>query len=168
MDPDMTTLTFTAWGRPVGQGNHVQSRWGATYEKTKGHAEWRAELIGAARAAMANPDTNGGRTWQALDGPVDVEITFYGPRANGHYGTGRNADTLKPSAPPYPLTGGGSRLALADIDKLCRSVLDALTLAEVIVDDSRVVDLTARKRYAAQPAGARAIIDVRPHEEPTP
>lgn len=34
-----------------------------------------------------------------------------------------------------------------DIDKLTRAVLDSLTQAEVIKDDSYVVDLTVRKNY---------------------
>lgn len=34
-----------------------------------------------------------------------------------------------------------------DIDKLTRAVLDSLTQAKVIEDDSNVVDLTVRKNY---------------------
>jgi len=35
-----------------------------------------------------------------------------------------------------------------DVDKLCRSVLDALSDSEIIEDDSRVVSLTAYKKWA--------------------
>jgi Holliday junction resolvase RusA-like endonuclease len=43
-----------------------------------------------------------------------------------------------------------------DIDKLTRSTLDALVQASVLTDDSIVVDLSARKRFAtiANPRGA--------------
>ena len=34
-----------------------------------------------------------------LDGPVSVTVDFYLPRPKSHYGTGRNAGALKPSAP---------------------------------------------------------------------
>lgn len=38
-----------------------------------------------------------------------------------------------------------------DIDKLARTILDALVAAGVLADDSAVHTLTARKRYAAGP-----------------
>ena len=47
---------------------------------------------------------------------------------------------IKPAAPKYPNRRQG------DIDKLCRSTLDALTLS-AIADDSQVVSLQARKFY---------------------
>jgi Holliday junction resolvase RusA-like endonuclease len=76
------------------------------------------------------------------DGPVAIDGHFYFARPKGHYGTGRNATQLKPSAPPYPTTR-----ANGDSDKLARAVLDAVT-GVVIRDDSQVVDLRIRKRYA--------------------
>lgn len=36
-----------------------------------------------------------------------------------------------------------------DIDKLCRSTLDALTVGKAIDDDARIIQLTASKTYAA-------------------
>ena len=55
-----------------------------------------------------------------LDGPVIVTVDFYLPRPKSHYGTGRNAGALKPSAPAEHLT-------MPDLDKLTRAVGDALT-----------------------------------------
>lgn len=76
----------------------------------------------------------------AISGPVAVRLTFRFKHLGSHYGTGRNSATLKPNAPTYVTT-------TPDIDKLCRLVLDALTIAGVIVDDSRVAVLRAEKVY---------------------
>lgn len=92
---------------------------------------WRSDVRIAALANGA----------ESIEGAVTVSITFYLPRPEGHYGTGRNAGTLKPSAPLYPAVK-------PDVDKLVRSTLDALTSAGVYTDDARVVDLHTGKRYA--------------------
>jgi Holliday junction resolvase RusA-like endonuclease len=91
------------------------------------------------------------RDWRALvatsmpsqtpiTGPVYVRLDFYMPRPKGHYGTGRNASALRPSAPSVPNTK-------PDIDKLVRACLDALT-GMAFRDDSQVAALSARKFYA--------------------
>ena len=57
---------------------------------------------------------------------------------------------------PYP-----DRQNDGDDDKYARALLDAMTLGQVYVDDSRVCDLVMRKRYAdGRPAGA--VVRVRP------
>lgn len=77
-------------------------------------------------------------------GPVSVDLIFYFTRPKNHYGTGRNASVLKPSAPAVPY---GSR---NDIDKLCRAVLDAMTEL-AFKDDGQVTTLLAKKKYASGP-----------------
>ena len=57
---------------------------------------------------------------QPLNGPVSLTLKFYMPRPKNHYGTGRNARTLKLSAPKY-------HTSTPDLDKLIRCVKDALT-----------------------------------------
>ena len=96
--------------------------------------------------------------WQAtghptLTGPVSVGVTFYLPRPKAHYGTGRNADALKPTAPEWPAV-------TPDVDKLCRSTLDGLTQAGAIEDDARVVFLTAAKAYVDTDHAAGASISI--------
>ena len=59
--------------------------------------------------------------------------------AKGHYGTGRNADQVKASAPPHPTTK-------PDATKLVRAVEDALT-GVIWRDDSQVVRQWASKVY---------------------
>jgi Holliday junction resolvase RusA-like endonuclease len=74
--------------------------------------------------------------------PVEVRLMFFLARPKGHFGTGRNADKIRNSAPAVP----GVK---PDLDKLVRSVLDALT-GTVIRDDSQVVGLIASKLYDDQ------------------
>jgi crossover junction endodeoxyribonuclease RusA len=71
--------------------------------------------------------------------PVLIALTFKLHRPLSHYGSGKNARLVKPSAPKHPAK-------VPDIDKLTRAVLDALT-SIVWVDDSQVVRLTASKVY---------------------
>ena len=69
--------------------------------------------------------------------PVHIDLVFWFNRPISHlYANGE----VKPSAPKYPNRRQG------DIDKLCRSTLDALTLS-AIADDSQVVSLQARKYF---------------------
>lgn len=72
--------------------------------------------------------------------PLRVSIEFRFARPDSHYGTGRNANTLKPSAPGWPI-------GRPDIDKLARATLDSL-IGIAFHDDSRIVELSASKRYA--------------------
>ena len=73
---------------------------------------------------------------------IDVELTLTLPRPPAHYGTGRNASKVKPSSPAHPT---GHRAG--DVDKLARTVLDALQDAGVVADDSQIVELLVRKCY---------------------
>ena len=79
--------------------------------------------------------------------PVGAEVTFTIERPKSHYGTGRNAHTLKPAyvdALPVGHTTG-------DVDKLLRLVLDALQDADLLDDDCAVIEATARKTYVDGP-----------------
>lgn len=71
--------------------------------------------------------------------PIVLEMVFYRPRPAGHFGTGRNADVLKDSAPPAPSTK-------PDVDKLARAVLDALK-SVAWHDDGQVVGAPAWKEF---------------------
>lgn len=97
---------------------------------------WRDHVRTATADACRYHDT--------ITGPVRVWLHFAFQRPTSHYRTGRNAHILKDNAPTYPGRTCG------DIDKLTRAVLDALTDAEVWVDDSQVVDVRARKFYAGE------------------
>jgi Holliday junction resolvase RusA-like endonuclease len=78
------------------------------------------------------------------NGPIALGITFYMPRTKSHFGTGKNAGTVKPSAPTY-------HTAKPDLDKLVRCVKDALT-GIAWKDDAQVSVITnLEKVYDVQP-----------------
>lgn len=78
--------------------------------------------------------------------PAAVLLVFTLPRPKYHYGTGRNAGTLKER---YESAGMDKK---PDIDKLARAVLDGLTDAgNVFRDDSQVTKLVAIKTYGETP-----------------
>lgn len=137
------TLQFEVIGTPAPQGSKRHVGKGRMVESSKKVKPWRQDVVAAATEAAER------RGWSAPDGPVFIRVRFLLRRPAGHYGTGRNADFLKASAPDYP----GVK---PDLDKLVRSTLDALTTAGVIADDARVVSLEALKEYAGKgkPLGA--------------
>lgn len=84
-----------------------------------------------------------------VDKPLAVVIEFRLARPAGHWA---KRGGLKPSAAAAPATK-------PDADKLARSTLDALTGA-IFDDDSRIVDLVVRKRYASPGnEGARITVE---------
>lgn len=129
----MSALSFFVPGVPVGQGSKRHVGNGVMVESAKGLKDWRRAITDAAWTYRLERPT--------ITGPVAVALTFVVARPKGHYGTGRNADRLKPSAPLYPAVK-------PDIDKTTRAVLDAITASGVWRDDSQVVELLARKDYA--------------------
>ena len=131
------TLSFTVAGVAAPQGSKSLLGHGALVESSKRVAPWRTDVREAAIAAM------GRAGWQPLTGAVDVDIEVFLPRPKSHYGTGRNANAVKHTAPLYP-TGHNS----GDADKLARAILDALTSAGVWLDDAQVVKLRASKHWA--------------------
>ncbi len=92
------------------------------------------------------------------DGAVAIDAVFYFARPKSHFGSGKNAEKMKPAAPAFPITR-----ANGDGDKLARSLLDAIT-GSVIADDSQVADLRIRKRYADGQA-VRLTLSVRALDE---
>ena len=94
--------------------------------------EYRLRLAQAVREARPDPPHLG---------PVEVLVVARLPRAASHFGTGRNAGRLRPSAPSFPSTQ-------PDVDELARVVLDGLTDAGLWRDDEQAVGLRAVKRYA--------------------
>lgn len=79
-----------------------------------------------------------------IDGPVRISLHFVMPRPKGHYGTGKNATVLKPSAPVW-------HTSKPDIDKTVRCVLDSLT-GILWHDDCQVVLIqNVSKKYGDRP-----------------
>ena len=110
-------------------------------EQLKNLRPWRDTVIYHARHAA-----NGA----VYSGPTDVMLTFVFPRPKNHFGSGRNANVLKPSSPYF-------KSSAPDIDKLVRAVLDSLVQAGMLRDDALVAQLAAGKIYGEQPGVSIAI-----------
>ncbi len=158
----MTALSFAVEGTPKVQGNHRRNRYGATYETTKGHGPWRRAVIAAAQSETRRwerrrpLEAGVSRVWEPYAGPVSVLVTFQFARPVSHYGKGRNSGRLRPDAAPLPTSG-----RIGDLDKHVRTILDALTAANVIVDDRLVVHVDAAKRWCLTGEKPGATITVR-------
>lgn len=125
--------------RPIYKGKGADRQFTgkvAQVESSKSGVDaWRGDVKDAARAFL---DRTAGLP---LDGPLAVSMVFTFARPDSHFGTGRNAGVVKPSAPPWPAV-------MPDLSKLVRSTEDALTAAGVWRDDSRVVQYrTLAKTY---------------------
>ena len=129
-------VVFVVRGIPVPQGSLKPIRSASTGRAIvlppAKLAEWRQ------RIALAAGDAMGERP--PFAGAISLSLRLAMPGPRGDYGTGRNAERLKPSAPPH-------HVKRPDLDKLTRAVKDALT-GTVYGDDSQVVRLEASKLYA--------------------
>jgi Holliday junction resolvase RusA-like endonuclease len=96
---------------------------------------------------------------QLLTMPLAVQFVIYKVRTKNHYGTGRNADQLKPDAPAYPASA-------PDVLKLARGIEDALT-GIVYRDDAQIVHEELRKEWGEH-AGVQITIATMPTSMPIP
>jgi len=74
-----------------------------------------------------------------MTGPIKLHLNFFLPRPKSHYGSGKNHEQVKASAPDYPQ-------GRPDLFKLVRAVEDSLT-GIVYKDDSLIVSVEAVKLY---------------------
>ena len=135
--------------RPQGSKRHVGR--GVLVESSNGVKEWRHDVRDAIFSQYSGA---------TITEPVAVCCTFLFNRPKGHYGTGRNAGRLKPSAPRH-LTSSFN----GDIDKLLRALLDAISVkagGSLISDDSLVTELMANKRYCEEGELPGAYLTVKP------
>jgi Holliday junction resolvase RusA-like endonuclease len=109
--------------------------------------QYRAQLSNTMRRAVENL---GPMPFWPQKVPVMVDVWFYFRRPAGHYGTGKNAYVLRPSAPLAPAVA-------PDEDKLSRAVKDS---GKGIWwwNDSQVVDCHTHKRYALIGEDERTIV----------
>lgn len=114
-------------------------------DDSKRSKPWQASVADAATEAMDGP---------LLAGPLELILTFTVPRPQGHYGTGRNAGTVKQSAPLFPVVK-------PDVTKLVRAVEDALT-GIVWRDDAQVISQHASKVYGEPASCAVEVLSLEP------
>ncbi|MFD9903858.1 RusA family crossover junction endodeoxyribonuclease [Streptomyces sp. NPDC059063] len=88
-----------------------------------------------------------------ITGPVALAVTFSLARPKRHFGSGRNADAVLPSAPARPDVK-------PDVSKLIRSTEDALTTALVYRDDAQVVEYwRLSKHYVTDHGRVEDVLD---------
>ena len=137
----MHVFSFRAHGvpkpqrRPQAWYNPKTGR--AAVYNLKNAEDWKGCVALAAepaiRASIAAP----------LTGPLLVVMTFWFPRPKNHYGTGKNAKTLKASAPRFPSSKGKE-----DIDNVFKPVADVLTVLRAWEDDGQIVSAIIQKHFA--------------------
>ena len=135
-DGSMTEIKFFVPGLPQPGGSkkgfyNPKTGRVVVVEDAKKNKPWREDVKGFALDAYSG---------LPLACPLSLEVMFYLPRPKRHFGSGRNADRLKPSAPPYPTVK-------PDCTKLLRALEDALT-GVLYQDDVLIVSQVVGKRYA--------------------
>ena len=137
-------LTFTVPGNPVALKRHRTFRRGTftgQYDPSKGD---KADFITI--AMQSRPE-------RPLDEPLEVNFVFCFQRPKSHYGSGKNSDKLKPTAPAY-------HTGKPDADNLVKFVCDSLN-GLFWRDDSIICRATAIKMYGEQPRTEITIKGVR-------
>ena len=137
------SVRFRVYGDPAPQGSKVRTRWGMREASTR-LMPWREAIVSQImRDGYDDPDTR-------MEGPLVVRVTFIFARPSAHYGTKKGTKYLKDNAPYYKTTA-------PDLDKLCRSLGDALTQGGAIKDDDLIVCWHAEKVYGERPG---AVVEV--------
>jgi len=107
---------------------------------SKNQKQWMSDVK---KFAQQNDD------FELIRGPVKLTIRFIFSRPKSHYGSGKNAEVLKKSAPQW-------HIKKPDLTKLVRCTEDALK-GVIWLDDSQVVSQDVFKDYGYRP-GAQIII----------
>jgi crossover junction endodeoxyribonuclease RusA len=127
--------TFSIPGEPVTQGNMSAYVVGGVarivHKDAKGLERFRQDARAAKHPSFPYIES----------GAVHMTVVFVLARPRSHYGTGRNSDRLKASAPHWH---AGMR---GDWDKYGRAASDALT-SVCWRDDGQLAQVLVQKRYA--------------------
>ena len=117
----MAEVSLSVTGDPASQGSHAIMQGRIVQVNSKKHKAWRNAITQTALATLP-------ADWEPIDEPCELIVNFYMPKPAS---ATRSLPTVSP-----------------DLDKLIRAVGDSLTDSGVVVDDSRIVRISARKLYA--------------------
>ena len=117
----MAEVSLSVTGDPASQGSHAIMQGRIVQVNSKKHKAWRNAITQTALATLP-------ADWEPIDEPCELIVNFYLPKPAS---ATRSLPTVSP-----------------DLDKLIRAVGDSLTDSGVVVDDSRIVRISARKLYA--------------------
>jgi Holliday junction resolvase RusA-like endonuclease len=117
----MAEVSLSVVGDPASQGSHAIMQGRIVQVNSKKHKAWRTAIVNEVIATLP-------ADWEPIDGPCELIVNFYMAKP-------ASVKRSSPSVAP-------------DLDKLVRSVGDALAIAGVYTDDSRITRISARKLYA--------------------
>ena len=117
----MAEVSLSVVGDPASQGSHAIMQGRIVQVNSKKHKAWRNAITQTALETLP-------ADWEPIDEPCELIVNFYMPKPAS---ATRSLPTVSP-----------------DLDKLIRAVGDSLTDSGVVVDDSRIVRISARKLYA--------------------
>jgi len=137
-------LEFFIPGCPKPQGRPRATNFGKHARVYSVKTEWRCMCTKVAHDLL--------KSQGQYNEAIAVTIEYYFQRPKSHYGTGRNQDKLKASAPKY-------HISKPDNDNLNKAVLDAFGDAGLLKNDSQVVNLISRKVYTSCQQGALVKIE---------
>lgn len=144
--PVVIGLKFDVIGTPAPQGSKRHVGNGFMVESSKANAPWRSAVASKAREAAIDSGLT-----EPLTGPLILEVTFRHAMPKSRNKTTRAIGTaVKTTAP--------------DLDKLVRSVGDALTESGVIGDDALICQISASKVEVVGWTGAHIWISQLPDE----
>jgi Holliday junction resolvase RusA-like endonuclease len=134
-------LTIVVNGRPAPQGskryaghrrNSASGRISAVLvEQSKRVKPWRALVTAATTDAIAAQ----GAPYTPLDGPLEAEVIF---------------TVRKPASSPKRRRTWPTTRDSGDIDKLLRSTFDGIADGQAVVDDSRIIRVSATKAFPGE------------------
>jgi crossover junction endodeoxyribonuclease RusA len=130
-----TRICILADGTPKPKGSLKHIGRGRLVEQVAGSSKWREQIAWAARQQHTGEPLAGATA-------VQFEVRITPPK----------------SAPKCRVTLPVTRSS-GDLDKHARNILDALVDGGVLVDDSQVVELRARKRHCLPGEAAGAAIE---------
>jgi Holliday junction resolvase RusA-like endonuclease len=126
---------------PIYKGKECNKKWtGKTVvipANTKKQRLWMSDIKAEASKVYDSP---------LVTGAIELNVRFFMPRPKSHYGTGKNTNKLKPSAPKF-------HLQKPDKTKMLRAVEDALT-GVIWNDDCQVISGVCSKEWTADKPGA--------------
>jgi Holliday junction resolvase RusA-like endonuclease len=117
----MAEVSLSVTGDPASQGSHAIMHGRIVQVNSSKHKAWRKAIVQEAINTLPSD-------WVSIDEPCELIVNFYLPKP-------KTVSRQLPSVSP-------------DLDKLIRAVGDSLTDSGVVVDDSRIVRISARKLYA--------------------
>ena len=117
----MAEVSLSVVRDPASQGSHAIMQGRIVQVNSKKHKAWRTAIVNEVIATLP-------ADWEPIDGPCELMVNFYMAKP-------ASVKRSSPSVAP-------------DLDKLVRSVGDALAIAGVYTDDSRITRISARKLYA--------------------